>query len=90
MNSDSERLARALTIFVGLPALALATAAACQPAAAVPARPALSQPAAYRTPPEPGMFWIWPTLGEARRWEAEHRERLCIHRVPDGFATFGC
>lgn len=64
-------------------AAALALGAAC------PA-PAPSGPLGYRLPPQPGAFWIWPTLGEARRWEAEHRVRICIHRVPDGWATFGC
>lgn len=59
-----------------LAAAALALSAAC--------------PAPPRLPPQPGAFWIWPSLAEARRWEAEHRQRICIHRVPDGWATFGC
>lgn len=44
----------------------------------------------YRTPPTPGAYWIWPTLDEARAWSAEHDVRLCIRRVPDGFASYGC
>lgn len=46
--------------------------------------------AGERLPPTPDAFWIWPTLEEAKAWSAEHRQRLCIRRVPDGFATYGC
>lgn len=51
---------------------------------------ALSACTTYREPAHPGNFWIWPTLAEARRWEAGHTERLCVREVPDGFATKGC
>jgi len=47
-------------------------------------------PPPYRVPADSGAFWIWPTLAEAERWEAEHEGRLCIRRVPDGFATERC
>jgi len=45
----------------------------------------------YRTPPDPAQLWIWPDRAEAERWRREHPSpRLCVRRVPDGYATARC
>ena len=44
----------------------------------------------YREPADRTAFWIHPTLADAVAFSAATRERLCIRRVPDGFATEGC
>jgi len=45
----------------------------------------------YRTPPDPGQLWIWPTRDEASAWQRDNPTiRLCIAEVPDGFTTARC
>lgn len=50
-----------------------------------------SSPPGYRVPAAPGQFWIHPTRADAQAWRRDHPAvRLCILRVPDGFATRHC
>ena len=44
--------------------------------------------ATYRLPLTPTSYWIWEDLVAARAWQRHHR--VCITKVPDGFATKGC
>lgn len=61
------------------------------PAALLAVACAIAPTTAYRLPPTPSAYWIWPDLAEATLWQREHPTvRLCVSQVPDGFATEGC
>lgn len=46
-------------------------------------------PEPYRTPADPGAFWIWETREAAEQWRRDH-PGLCERDVADGFATERC